>query len=64
MLSGSPRLRGPRGRRRVPIPSRTITEALFAAFQTASADNHPIHYDREYCRRRGHPDCWRTASRC
>jgi acyl dehydratase len=38
------------------IPSRTMTEALFAAFQTASADNHPIHYDREYCRRRGHPD--------
>ena len=39
-----------------PIPSRTMTEALFAAFQTASADNHPIHYDREYCRRRNHPD--------
>jgi acyl dehydratase len=38
------------------IPSRTMTEALFLAFQTASADNHPIHYDREYCRRRGHPD--------
>ncbi len=38
------------------IPSRTMTEALFAAFQTASADNHPIHYDREYCRRRNHPD--------
>ena len=30
-------------------PSRTMTEALFAAFQLASADNHPIHYDREYC---------------
>jgi acyl dehydratase len=41
---------------RFSIPSRTMTEALFAAFQTASADNHPIHYDREYCRRRGHPD--------
>jgi acyl dehydratase len=39
-----------------PIPSRTMTEALFASFQSASADNHPIHYDREYCRRRGHPD--------
>ena len=38
------------------ITSRTMTEALFAAFQTASADNHPIHYDREHCRRRGHPD--------
>ena len=38
------------------IPSRTMTEAHFAAFQTISADNHPIHYDREYCRRHGHPD--------
>ena len=40
---------------RFPIPSRTMTEALFAAFQLASADNHPIHYDVEYCRERGHP---------
>ena len=38
------------------IPSRTMTEALFAAFQLASADNHPIHYDRPYCRARGHRD--------
>src|SRR5438477_1626622 len=37
------------------IPSRTMTEAHFAAFQTLSADNHPIHYDLEYCRERGHP---------
>ena len=37
------------------IPSRTMTEAHFAAFQTVSADNHPIHYDLEYCRERGHP---------
>ncbi len=37
-----------------PIPSRTMTAALFAAFQLASGDNHPIHYDVEYCRRRGH----------
>ena len=36
------------------IPSRTMTEAHFAAFQTISADNHPIHYDLEYCRERGH----------
>jgi len=36
------------------IPSRTMTEALFAAFQLASGDNHPIHYDVEYCRRHGH----------
>jgi acyl dehydratase len=35
-------------------PSRTITEANFAAFQTVSLDNHPIHYDDEYCRRLGH----------
>jgi acyl dehydratase len=35
--------------------SRTITEANFAAFQTVSLDNHPIHYDDEYCKRLGHP---------
>ena len=39
-----------------PIPSRTMTDALFAAFQLASGDNHPIHYDVEYCRARGHRD--------
>jgi acyl dehydratase len=38
------------------IPSRTMTEALFAAFQLASADNHPIHYDRVYCQAHGHRD--------
>jgi len=37
------------------IPSRTQTDALFGAFQLASGDNDPIHYDAEYCRRRGHP---------
>src|SRR5438094_4226053 len=37
------------------IPSCTVTEANFAAFQPVSADNHPIHYDVEYCRERGHP---------
>ena len=36
------------------IPSRTMTEALFAAFQLASGDNDPIHYDVNYCRARGH----------
>lgn len=36
------------------LPSRTITEANFAAFQTVSCDNHPIHYDIEYCRAHGH----------
>src|SRR6516162_760436 len=35
------------------IPSRTMTGAIFAAFQTASGDTHPIHYDVEYCRARG-----------
>ncbi len=35
-------------------PSRTLTDANFAAFQTLSLDNHPIHYDVEYCRRQGH----------
>jgi acyl dehydratase len=35
-------------------PSRTLTEAHAAAFQTVSADNHPIHYDVEYARRHGH----------
>ncbi|HEX3952419.1 MAG TPA: MaoC family dehydratase [Stellaceae bacterium] len=37
------------------IPSRTVTDANFAAFQTVSGDNHPIHYDIEYCREHGHP---------
>lgn len=38
-----------------PIPSRTVTEAHFAAFQALSGDNHPIHYDVEYCKGLGHP---------
>ncbi|MYN13149.1 dehydratase [Pusillimonas sp. TS35] len=37
------------------IPSRTMTDALFAAFQMASGDNHPVHYDVEYCRAHGMP---------
>jgi acyl dehydratase len=37
------------------LPSRTIDAANFAAFQTVSLDNHPIHYDVEYCKRLGHP---------
>ena len=37
-------------------PSRTMTEAIFAAFQTASGDTHPVHYDVEYCRARGMPN--------
>ena len=38
------------------LPSRTMTEAIFLAFQAASGDNHPIHYDIEYCRARGLPN--------
>ncbi len=37
------------------LPSRTMTEAIFLAFQAASGDNHPVHYDGEYCRARGMP---------
>jgi acyl dehydratase len=33
-----------------------MTEAIFAAFQTASGDIHPVHYDVEYCRARGMPN--------
>ncbi|MDX2155431.1 MAG: MaoC family dehydratase [Hyphomicrobiaceae bacterium] len=38
------------------IPSRTVTDAHFLAFQAASGDNHPIHYDRAYCKAHGHRD--------
>ncbi len=38
------------------LPSRTMTDAHFLAFQAASGDNHPIHYDRPYCQARGHKD--------
>lgn len=41
---------------RFALPSRTMTEAIFLAFQAASGDNHPIHYDVEYCRARGLPN--------
>jgi hypothetical protein len=29
------------------LPGRTQTSAIFAAFQTASGDTHPVHYDVE-----------------
>lgn len=32
------------------IPSRTVTEAHFLFFAGMTGDNHPIHYDEEYCR--------------
>src|SRR5260370_35863942 len=38
------------------IPSRTMTQAVFAAFPTASGDTHPVHYDVEYCRARDLPN--------
>ena len=37
-------------------PSRTMSEGVFAAFQAASGDNHPIHYDRTYLKSLGHAD--------
>lgn len=37
------------------LPSRTMTDAVFLAFQAASGDNHPVHYDVEFCRARGMP---------
>jgi len=40
---------------RFPSPSRTVTDSNFSAFQTLSLDNHPIHYDVEYCRKLGYP---------
>ncbi len=38
------------------LPSRTVTDAHFSAFQALSGDNHPIHYDRPYCATQGHRD--------
>jgi acyl dehydratase len=35
-------------------PSRTLTDAHSAAFQTVSADNHPVHYDAVWAARHGH----------
>lgn len=34
------------------LPSRTLGDGNFTAFQTVSLDNHPIHYDVAYCARR------------
>ena len=38
------------------IPSRTQTSGIFSMFQAASGDNDPIHYDIEFCKKRGHPE--------
>ncbi|MCZ6531343.1 MAG: MaoC/PaaZ C-terminal domain-containing protein [SAR324 cluster bacterium] len=37
-------------------PSKTISDAHFVAFVGLTGDNHPIHYDIEYCRKRGYPE--------
>jgi acyl dehydratase len=37
-------------------PPRTLGEPEFRAFQSLTGDDHPIHYDLDYCRRRGHPE--------
>ena len=37
-------------------PSKTIGESHFLAFAGLTGDNHPIHYDLEYCRARGFPE--------
>jgi acyl dehydratase len=39
---------------RYPLPSRTLGDGNFAAFQAVSLDNHPIHYDDEYCKALGY----------
>ena len=41
---------------RYQLPSRTQTSAIFSMFQGASGDNDPIHYDKEFCKKRGHPE--------
>jgi acyl dehydratase len=35
-------------------PSRTLTDAHSAAFQTVSCDNHPVHYDTVWAQKHGH----------
>ncbi|TWR29642.1 MaoC family dehydratase [Mucilaginibacter pallidiroseus] len=35
-------------------PSRTLTDAHAAAFQTVSCDNHPVHYDDVWAKKHGH----------
>lgn len=40
---------------RYPLPSRTLGDGNYVAFQAVSLDNHPIHYDVEYCKALGYP---------
>lgn len=37
-------------------PSKTITDAHNMMFAGLTGDNHPIHYDLEYCQKRGYPE--------
>ena len=37
-------------------PPRTLTEEQFRGFADLTGDDHPIHYDLDYCRGRGHPE--------
>lgn len=39
-----------------PSPPRTLGEAEFKRFADLTGDDHPIHYDLDYCRERGHPE--------
>ncbi len=36
------------------LPSRTQTSGVFSMFQGVSGDNDPIHYDKEFCKSKGH----------
>ena len=36
------------------LPSRTQTSGIFSMFQGVSGDNDPIHYDKEFCKQKGH----------
>lgn len=36
-----------------PIPSKTLTETHFLLFAGITGDNHPLHYDVNYCHERG-----------
>lgn len=37
-------------------PARTLGEKEFGMFAELTGDDHPIHYDLEYCRERGFPE--------
>ena len=41
---------------RFPLPRRNVKKVTLLAFQSASGDKRPIHYDRAYRRAHGLPD--------